>query len=128
MESRGRYFLHCLLAGCFASSAGISAKLISSSSLPTPFISPYIRTGLCVTSLVICNILMWLNFTTAMQGMRTVTATSATTTVNFLFSGFAGWILFGEMLSLSWWLGISFIIAGVLLLNSDQIDEKRKTE
>jgi len=63
-----------------------------------------------------------------MQGMRTVTATSATTTVNFLFSGFAGWILFGEMLSLSWWLGISFIIAGVLLLNSDQIDEKRKTE
>ena len=120
--------MHCLLAGCFASSAGISAKLISSPSLPTPFMSPHIRTGLCVTSLVICNILMWLNFTTAMQGMRTVTATSATTTVNFLLSGLAGWVLFGEILSLSWWLGISFIIGGVILLNADQIEEKSKIE
>ena len=71
---------------------------------------------------------MWLNFTTAMQGMRTVTATSATTTVNFLLSGLAGWALFGEILSLSWWLGISFIIAGVMLLNADQIEEKSKIE
>lgn len=118
--------MHCFLAGCLASSAGISAKLISSPALPTPLLAPHIRTGLCVTSLVVCNVLMWLNFTTAMQGMRTVTATSATTTVNFLVSGLAGQVLFGEVLSLSWWVGISLIISGVILLNSDQIEEKVK--
>lgn len=118
-------FLPCVLAGCFAAGAGISAKLISSPILPLP---PYINTTLCVTSLILCNILMWLSFTTAMQGMRTVTATSATTTVNFLVSGLAGWVLFGELLGLSWWVGVSFIVAGVLLLNSDQVTEKDKEE
>jgi len=120
MATQGRYFLHCLIAGSCAALAGISAKLITSPALPTPFLSPNLRTALCVTSLVLSNVLMWVNYTTALQGMRTVTATACTTTVNFLVAGVSGYLLFGEMLSLSWWLGVSLIIAGVVCVSQDQ--------
>jgi len=31
----------------------------------------------------------------------------------------SGWLLFGESLSLTWWCGAVFIIAGLLLINVD---------
>ena len=124
MANRGRYFLNCIAAGTCAALAGTSAKLISSDVLPiTPH---FVRTAFCVSGLVVFNILMWVNFTTAMQGMRTVTATSCTTTVNFLVSGFTGWVLFGEVVTVSWLVGVGLIVVGVILLNSDS--DKTKEE
>ena len=124
-DSRGRYFVHCLVAGCCAALAGISAKLITSPALATPFLPPHVRTAVCVASLVGCNLLMWLNFSTAVQGMRTVTATASTTTVNFLVSGLVGAALFGEPLLLSWYCGISLIVVGVVLLTADQTSKSK---
>lgn len=120
--TQSRYFLHCITAGCSAALAGVSAKLISTPTvLPTTtFLSPLIRTSLGMLALVTCNLLMWLNYSTALQGMRTVTATAATTTANFILSGVVGWAVFGEPLVLTWWFGISLIVVGVVLLTSEQ--------
>eukprot|EP00116_Pleurobrachia_bachei_P015801 sb/3476063/ len=110
MSSKLRYYLHSGVAGCFGAAAGISAKCISEPTIPTP---------LCIAALIFCNLLMWLNFTAALQGLRTVEATACTTIVNFLCAGGAGWALFGEVLSWYWCGGIGFIVSGVLLLSLD---------
>uniref|UniRef100_A0A0K2TMT2 Uncharacterized protein n=2 Tax=Lepeophtheirus salmonis TaxID=72036 RepID=A0A0K2TMT2_LEPSM len=39
---------------------------------------------------------------------------------NFLITGLFGYILFGESLKLSWWIGISFIISGSFILIQDE--------
>lgn len=118
---RMKYFIHCVAGGICAAFAGISAKMMTSDSFS-------IMTVACLLSLIVFNVGMWVNYTTAMQGMRTVTATSATTTVNFVVSGIAGYLLFGEVLSLYWCIGLSLIILGVILLNSEQTEDKDKQE
>lgn len=113
----GRYVAHCIIAGCNAAGAGISAKLLTTEILP---VTPLVNTIICISCIALCNVFMWVNYTIAMQGMRTVTATSCTTTANVLTSAVAGYVLFGDVMSLSWFCGISFIIIGIILVNFDQ--------
>ncbi|XP_057291559.1 transmembrane protein 42-like isoform X3 [Hydractinia symbiolongicarpus] len=69
--------------------------------------------------LLIFNMTMWTLFTKALAySVSTIEVTVCNTAANFFVSAWLGVILFGERLSLTWWLGSCFIIAGLSLIHS----------
>ena len=113
--------LHCLIAGIAAGSASLCGKLLSSD-------TSLLYKGGWFAGLVLANIIMWVNYTSAMQGLRTVTATATTSTVNFIVSGIAGYVVFGEVLSLWWFSGLFVMVIGIALLVSDQSEGDLKVK
>ncbi|XP_057291558.1 transmembrane protein 42-like isoform X2 [Hydractinia symbiolongicarpus] len=82
--------------------------------------------------LLIFNMTMWTLFTKALAySVSTIEVTVCNTAANFFVSAWLGVILFGERLSLTWWLGSCFIIAGLSLIHSSsrtQYDVKDSKE
>ncbi|KAL5022487.1 hypothetical protein ScPMuIL_001642 [Solemya velum] len=64
------------------------------------------------------NALMWTLFVKALQYCSsTVEATVTNTASNFFFTAVVSSVLFGEHLSLLWWLGSVIILLGLLLIH-----------
>ena len=120
-------YVHCLIAGVSAAGASISAKLLTSPTLDA--IPTNLRYILCVAGIIISNLVLWANFTVAMQGLRTVVAMSLTTAINFITSALVGFLLFGESVSMdTQGLGTLLILLGVIFLSTDGENHTSITE
>ncbi|CAG8445279.1 14719_t:CDS:2 [Funneliformis caledonium] len=85
----------------------------------------------CFGSIFICNTLMWTFFTKALnKSSSSLQVTVLNTATNFCMTAVLGNIIFGEILSLQWWIGASLIVIGTLLVNDrkDQMKNKDKRQ
>lgn len=76
------------------------------------------------------NCIMWSLFVESMQGLNSGEALVLNTGTNILFSAFLGWLAFGEVFGMFWWVGASFILIGIILLKSgpNDVGVNRKAE
>lgn len=80
-------------------------------------------------SMVIMNTLMWTTFSKAMNvSSSAVIASAINTAFNFIFTAIYGSLLFGEVLTLKWFLGSSLMIIGVILIKSDETKEGKENK
>lgn len=64
------------------------------------------------------NAIMWTTFLKALRYSTTsLEATVTNTAANFFFTAIFGQVLFGEFLTLVWWIGTLLIIFGLLLIH-----------
>ncbi|KAG2173684.1 hypothetical protein INT43_005104 [Umbelopsis isabellina] len=139
-----------IASGTFAALASVFAKLFTDektsqftqSTLELLPISKYSETAefyvsstvriICFILIFGCNSLMWTIFTKALNRAPSSTAVSiVNSAANFSVSALAGYIVFGEPLALSWWVGATLIITGTLILtraNSKMEETKSKAE
>eukprot|EP01128_Nolandella_sp_AFSM9_P002519 TRINITY_DN12884_c0_g1_i1.p1 TRINITY_DN12884_c0_g1~~TRINITY_DN12884_c0_g1_i1.p1 ORF type:complete len:171 (+),score=40.04 TRINITY_DN12884_c0_g1_i1:37-513(+) len=77
-----------------------------------------------------CNALMFVVFVKAMHYTTSINAVVTNFSFNFFLSALFGNIFFGEHLSLKWFVGASFIIAGVVIMKSAKgdLDSKDKEQ
>jgi len=69
--------------------------------------------------LLLNNAIMWTTFVKALHHSNTsLEATVTNTAANFFFTAIFGQVLFGEFLTLLWWLGTVLIIFGLLLMHA----------
>lgn len=54
-----------------------------------------------------------------------VQVTALVSAANFVLSGFLGWSMFGESLSIQWCAGAALMVIGVWLLSSEEVVEKK---
>ncbi|XP_052230968.1 transmembrane protein 42-like isoform X3 [Dreissena polymorpha] len=120
-------------AGAMAAMASVSAKLAMTEDTVHAICSGilagtqlmalcdtllYVLRAGCFASIFIFNSLMWTLFTKSLQHCSsTIEATITNTGANFLITALLGVLLFGERLSLLWWLGSCLILAGLLLIH-----------
>ena len=81
---------------------------------------------ICFGMIFLCNALMWTIYVKALQKCSsTVEATLINTASNLTFTAAFGFVLFGESLSLLWWIGMSFIVVGMcLIINGNEISDE----
>ncbi|XP_075560062.1 uncharacterized protein LOC142591680 isoform X1 [Dermacentor variabilis] len=75
--------------------------------------------------MIACNAVMWTIFTKALRLCTTTLEAAATNTAsNFFFTAVFGQTLFGEQLTLLWWLGTVMILFGLLLMHQANVETK----
>lgn len=97
-------------AGGAAATAAIFAK----------FASPETRWELrvaCYGGVVACNVAMWTLYVRSLTCLPSLQATVFNFAANFLLSGLAGFLLFGESAHFQWLLGASLIVMGITVLS-----------
>jgi uncharacterized membrane protein len=68
---------------------------------------------------------MWSLFTAALaRGTSTTQVSIVNTSTNFVLTALLGLIIFAEALPPLWWVGASLLVAGNVLVGSEQKDEK----
>ena len=67
--------------------------------------------------MLMANAMMMASFLQSLQDSGSLNATVINSSVNFFFSGLAGKLLFGEILSGQWWLGAMLILTGVWMVS-----------
>lgn len=134
-HSKKLFIIYAAQAGLFACLASVFGKLALGENdimrvcldigersgldlvAPCSRLSPFVRIG-CLALIFACNSLMWLFFTKAMNASETTAAALAVNSAtNFLFTGIAGALLFGEALSWRWVVGTLFIVVGLVCIN-----------
>ncbi|CAG7659324.1 unnamed protein product [Allacma fusca] len=71
--------------------------------------------------MIAMNAVMWTTFVKALRNCKTsLEATVTNTAANFFSSALVGQLIFGESVSLLWWLGTLLIIFGLALMNYSQ--------
>ncbi|KAK5576442.1 hypothetical protein RB653_007586 [Dictyostelium firmibasis] len=128
-------FIYSLIGGVFASLSSVCGKVALDSQFLSQFISSdkieLITRVISIASIFICTTMQWRY---AAKGMdlanSTLTSTVITTSSNFFFTAFFGWLFFQEQLSFKWWVGALFIMIGLFLMNADQdeIETNQKSE
>ncbi|XP_038244160.1 transmembrane protein 42 [Dermochelys coriacea] len=85
-----------------------------------------LRVG-CVGLVFACNAVMWTFFAKALHySSSSATATVTTTASNIISSAFLGRLLFGETRALLWWVGISVMLCGLLLLHTASLQTEQQ--
>ncbi|KAK3579187.1 hypothetical protein CHS0354_022724 [Potamilus streckersoni] len=80
----------------------------------------------CFVGIFLFNALMWTFYTKSLQFCRsTVEATVTNTAANFLLTAVIGFMLFGEHLSIKWWLGSCLILTGLWLIHKGNQKDQR---
>jgi drug/metabolite transporter (DMT)-like permease len=69
---------------------------------------------------------MWTYFVESLQDLSALTATVLNTCSNFISTGIFGYLIFGEILTLKWFTGISIILIGISFIVSGE--KKNKIE
>lgn len=106
MAGRGAGQIHAIGAGLCAACASVFAKL-------------------AVTSNVVLEMCQSMLHLIAAGRQSTSESTHRRSSVqqnvwtDFCVPALSGWLLFGESLSLTWWCGAAFLVAGLLLINVD---------
>jgi drug/metabolite transporter (DMT)-like permease len=129
---------YSLGAGFCAAMASVFGKLAMNAEaahiLAAHYLSEEIAEKIGLTVRVICfgciflsNAIMFNLFAKAMDLLGTVQALVINTATNFFTSAVLGLLLFSEPLGWRWWLGSTFILLGVYLMNiGTQKAEKEK--
>lgn len=135
MTSKSLLLLYGVQAGMFACLASIFGKLALNDTditalcmqigtrydydlvAPCSRIAPWLR-AVCFGMIFACNSLMWLYFTKTLNvSDTTAEAVAVNSATNFLLTGLAGMILFGEPISMKWVIGTCCIILGLVCIN-----------
>jgi len=134
---------YAILAGASAASASVFGKLAMDSSVIHGFVQSipndnlfpieqveYVLRAICFAMIFAANAFMWNFFVKSMNLSSSLNATVINSSLNYFFSAFFGYLIFGEPLSLSWWLGASLILFGVFLITngSKKNDAKDKEQ
>jgi len=126
------------MSGCFGCFASVFAKLAMDDTLLTHLASilfqdDSLKSNVIIVLRVFCfclvflwNAIMWNLMAKAYQKGNTVHALLVNSSFNFLFTGIFGYFLFKENLSIKWWIGSMFIVAGLYLINSVKNKEKKE--
>lgn len=112
-ESKG--YAWAVAAGLCAAFAAISAKFFS---------TPLVKYSL----VIIFNVTMWGCYVNSLRALSSLQATVTNFATNFLSSGLAGFLLFGEELSTKWFAGALLIVIGVFVLTKSSMEKKEHTE
>jgi uncharacterized membrane protein len=83
--------------------------------------------ALCFAMIFASNAIMMSLFAKSMDLVGSVAATVTNSATNFTLSGLLACVIFGESLSLRWWLGSLSILVGIVLINNGQraaVDKK----
>jgi len=131
-------FVSAICAGCCAAIASTCAKLAMSPELQRIFWCDFLLekvfdgstlSSVCQTVVIVgrvssfllvffFNALMWTLFVKSLRGSSSsATATVTNTGSNFICTAVLSCVLFGEMLSMRWWLGTSLILTGLILIH-----------
>jgi len=131
-------FVHAVSAGFCAALASTCAKLAMSPELQRKFWCGFLLqsvfgnstlTSICHTIVIFArvssfllvflfNALMWTLFVKSLRkSSSSATATVTNTGSNFICTALLGCLLFGEALSVRWWLGTSLILTGLVLIH-----------
>ncbi|KAM7446028.1 Transmembrane protein 42 [Porites harrisoni] len=135
-------FVYAVFAGFCAATASTCAKLAMSPELQRNFWcdlllqrvaeSPSLS-SVCETIVIISrvlsfllvfffNALMWTLFVKSLRGSSSsATATVINTGSNFICTALLGCLLFGEALTMRWWLGTSLILTGLILIHYNSV-------
>lgn len=73
--------------------------------------------GSCLACMILCNGYMLGTFLKGMEESGSVAGTALSTASNFLTSAIYGYILWNERFTLLWWVGFTFVCAGVAVLS-----------
>jgi len=77
----------------------------------------YIR-AIFFAMMILFNSIMWTTFVKALRYSRTsLEATVTNTAANFFFTAIFSQVLFGEFLTLVWWVGTLLILFGLLVMH-----------
>ncbi|KAF9150897.1 hypothetical protein BG015_007282 [Linnemannia schmuckeri] len=81
----------------------------------------------CFALIFICNAAMWTLFTKALNRSKSsATVTVINSAANFCITAVLGYVLFSEPLALQWWFGASLIVAGSVLVSSNEANASSK--
>lgn len=148
---------YALIAGMFGSLSSVSGKLAMDGEQPFIAHLLYLITGLttrlaivqyveivylsyshsqviiilrigCFLLNLLCTATMWGYFVASMSEISSLTATVVNTGSNFLFTALLGWSIFGERLSMRWWLGASLLITGLCLIVQGENQANQKED
>jgi drug/metabolite transporter (DMT)-like permease len=72
------------------------------------------------------NVLMVANFLKALESKGSLVVTVVCSAINFLVTGLLGNLILGEEVNITWCLGASLIIVGILLILFSQGGHKEK--
>eukprot|EP00249_Psilotum_nudum_P008752 c21488_g1_i1 orf=238-615(+) len=97
-------------AGAAASLSAVLAKLVSSQERWQFRLAAYV-------GVVLLNVIMWSLYVRSLRVLTSLQATVINFASNFLLSGFAGFIFFGEALHFRWFVGGFFILCGIFILS-----------
>ncbi|KAG0554485.1 hypothetical protein M758_12G099300 [Ceratodon purpureus] len=106
-------------AGGMAAMAAIFAK----------FASPESRWEVrvaCYGGVAACNVAMWTLYVRSLTCLSSLQATVFNFAANFLLSGLAGFLLFGEAAHFQWLMGASLIVMGITVLSKADVDGDKK--
>uniref|UniRef100_A0A0D3CF16 Uncharacterized protein n=1 Tax=Brassica oleracea var. oleracea TaxID=109376 RepID=A0A0D3CF16_BRAOL len=73
---------------------------------------------------VLCNVVMWGCYVNSLRALSSLHATITNFAANFLSSGFAGFLLFHESLSIPLVFGALSITIAVVILSNSSVDKK----
>jgi len=128
-------FTLALMAGSCAAVASVFAKLTMSPAMwkgwicETLLVNWTTLDGTCnmmiatarLSSLFLvflCNAVMWTLFVKSLRKCgSSAEATVANSASNFVCTAILGQLIFGERSSLQWWLGISLVLSGLILIH-----------
>lgn len=72
---------------------------------------------LCFGLMFASNAVMWTLFVRSLQSTSSVIATITNTASNIFFTAVSGYVIFGEELPVTWWIGAALIVAGLVLMH-----------
>lgn len=102
-------------AGGAAATAAILAKLAS------PHSQWQLRL-VWYAGVVACNVAMWTLYVRSLTRLSSLQATVFNFAANFLLSGLAGFVLFGEAAHGQWVVGAALIVAGITVLGKADVN------
>lgn len=137
-----------ILSAFFASSASVFGKfafdlnegsfasqtvhsLAALTGLDTSLTTMIVR-AVFIIGLIIANSCMLKFYVESMRSYTALQATMFNFAFNFLFSALSGMLIFGEILTLRWWLGASIMLSGVLLtsggMSKNEVAKEKKNK
>lgn len=106
-------------AGAAAAIAAVFAKLASTDARWELRLA-------CYGAVVACNVAMWTLYVRSLTRLPSLQATVFNFAVNFLLSGVAGFLVFGEDAQWQWGLGASLIVMGITVLSKADVKGKQE--
>ncbi|KAK5642275.1 hypothetical protein RI129_008442 [Pyrocoelia pectoralis] len=108
---------YSILSGSSSAAASFFGKLCG-----LPIFQGYFLVQVALFCLMLlCNGAVWTLYVKALQSTNsTLTATILSAAVNYFLSALLGYVVFEEVTSLLWWMGLSSVLIGVVLITNDQ--------
>ncbi|XP_062560373.1 transmembrane protein 42 [Armigeres subalbatus] len=122
---------YAIVSGLCASSASFFGKLSSFGQLEDNSNKELqlLMKVLCIVIMVLLNACVWRFFVKALHtNGGTLVASLVSAASNYTVSALLGWLIFGEQTSIIWWIGTTLVMAGLLLIMTDDESNRDKSD